>query len=225
MIAFIDDHREVHGVEPICKVLPIAPSTYHDHAAKRADPERLSAQAKQDMVLKPKIARVFAENFAVYGARKIWCPNANDESTRVPPLESLTGFLLRCASNIADGAYYKQVGNAEITPRQLAVLSLRNGGQITQAALSAVTKMDRSTINEMVPRMIERDLISNSNSPDDKRAIHLSITRHGLKTLKDILPATILSQEMILAALFRSACRSSRRSPRRSQDRYCWAFR
>ena len=38
MIAFIDDHREVHGVEPICKVLPIAPSTYYDHVAKRADP-------------------------------------------------------------------------------------------------------------------------------------------------------------------------------------------
>ena len=150
---------------------------------------------------------------------------ADDEATP-PPLESLTGFLLRCASNIADPAYYKQVGNAEFTPRQFAILlSLRHGGHMTQAALSAVTRMDRSTINEMVPRMIERDLISNSNSPDDKRAIHLSITRHGLKTLKDILPATILSQEMILAALFRSACRSSRRSPRRSQDRYCWAFR
>jgi DNA-binding MarR family transcriptional regulator len=127
---------------------------------------------------------------------------ADDETTGFPPLESLTGFLLRCASNIADAAYYKHVGNPEITPRQLAVLlSLRNGGQMTQAALSAVTKMDRSTINEMVPRMIQRDLISKSNSPDDKRAIHLSITSHGLNTLKEILPATILSQEMILASL------------------------
>jgi transposase InsO family protein len=72
MIAFIDDHREVHGVEPICKVLPIAPSTYHDHAAKRADPGKLSTRARQDMALKPEIARVFAENFEVYGARKVW---------------------------------------------------------------------------------------------------------------------------------------------------------
>jgi putative transposase len=40
MIAFIDDHREVHGVEPICKVLPIAPSTYHDHVVKRVYPSR-----------------------------------------------------------------------------------------------------------------------------------------------------------------------------------------
>jgi putative transposase len=72
MIAFIDDHREVHGVEPICKVLPIAPSTYHAHVAKRVDPERLSARAKQDMALKAEIARVFTENFEVYGARKVW---------------------------------------------------------------------------------------------------------------------------------------------------------
>ena len=72
MIAFIDDHREAHGVEPICKVLPIAPSTYHDHVAKRADPEKLSARAKRDLKLKPEIERVFAENFEVYGARKVW---------------------------------------------------------------------------------------------------------------------------------------------------------
>ena len=72
MIAFIDDHRDTYGVEPICKVLPIAPSTYHDHAAKRADPGKLSARARQDMALKPEIARVFAENFEVYGARKVW---------------------------------------------------------------------------------------------------------------------------------------------------------
>ena len=72
MIAFIDDHREVHGVEPICKVLPIAPSTYHDHVATRADPEKLSARAKRDIALKPEIERVFAENFEVYGARKVW---------------------------------------------------------------------------------------------------------------------------------------------------------
>jgi putative transposase len=72
MIAFIDDHRETYGVEPICKVLPIAPSTYHDQVAKQADPEKLPARTKQDLVLKPEIVRVFAENFEVYGARKVW---------------------------------------------------------------------------------------------------------------------------------------------------------
>jgi putative transposase len=72
MIAFIDDHRDAHGVEPICRVLPIAPSTYHDHVASRTDPSRLSARAKRDASLRPEIARVFAENFAVYGVRKVW---------------------------------------------------------------------------------------------------------------------------------------------------------
>jgi putative transposase len=72
MIAFIDDHRAVYGVEPICRVLPIAPSTYFDYLAKRADRERLSARAKRDAALQPEIARVFVENFGVYGVRKVW---------------------------------------------------------------------------------------------------------------------------------------------------------
>lgn len=72
MIAFIDDLRGTYGVEPICKVLPIAPSTYFDHVAKRADPEKLSFRAKRDAVLQPEIDRVFKENFRVYGVRKVW---------------------------------------------------------------------------------------------------------------------------------------------------------
>ena len=70
MISFIDDHRGAHGVEPICKVLPIAPSTYHAHVAKRRDPAKLSARARQDAALKIEVRRVFEENFSVYGVRK-----------------------------------------------------------------------------------------------------------------------------------------------------------
>jgi hypothetical protein len=72
MIAFIDDHRGAYGVEPICRVLPIAPSTYHAHAAKRADPTRLSARARRDDALMAEVRRVFEENFGVYGVRKVW---------------------------------------------------------------------------------------------------------------------------------------------------------
>jgi len=72
MIAFIDDHREAHGVEPICKVLPIAPSTYFDYQAKRTDPAKLSARTRRDMILRPKIDAVFEQNHKVYGARKVW---------------------------------------------------------------------------------------------------------------------------------------------------------
>jgi putative transposase len=55
MIAFIDDQRGAHAVEPICKVLPIAPSTYHAHVARRNDPTKRSARAKRDGALKPEI--------------------------------------------------------------------------------------------------------------------------------------------------------------------------
>jgi len=72
MIAFIDAHREVYGVEPICRVLPIAPSTYHERVAQRRDPARQSARARRDEALKPEVMRVFADNFAVYGVRKVW---------------------------------------------------------------------------------------------------------------------------------------------------------
>jgi transposase InsO family protein len=72
MIAFIDDHRGAYGVEPICKVLPIAPSTYFDHRAKQVDPARLSVRARRDAALRPTISRVFKDNLKVYGARKMW---------------------------------------------------------------------------------------------------------------------------------------------------------
>jgi putative transposase len=72
MIAFIDDHRDPYGVEPICRVLPIAPSTYHGHVVRRADPAKASPRARQDRVLMEQIRRVHAANFGVYGARKVW---------------------------------------------------------------------------------------------------------------------------------------------------------
>jgi putative transposase len=72
MIAFIDDHRDAYGVEPICKVLPIAPSTYHAHVARRIDAGKCSVRARRDAALKIEVRRVFAENFGVYGARKVW---------------------------------------------------------------------------------------------------------------------------------------------------------
>ena len=72
MVGFIDAHRNAHGVETICNVLPIAPSTYYDHLAKRADPSRLSDRARQDETLRPEILRMFKENWRVYGVRKVW---------------------------------------------------------------------------------------------------------------------------------------------------------
>ena len=72
MVSFIDDHRGVYGVEPICAVLPIAPSTYYAHKARERDPGLLSARVKRDAVLRGEIERVWRENRQVYGARKVW---------------------------------------------------------------------------------------------------------------------------------------------------------
>ncbi|WP_425105119.1 IS3 family transposase [Ancylobacter sp.] len=59
-------------IEPLCKVLSITPSTYHAHVARRLDPSKCSAPAPRDEVLRPETESVFAENFEVYGARKVW---------------------------------------------------------------------------------------------------------------------------------------------------------
>jgi transposase InsO family protein len=72
MVGFIDDHRESYGVEPICKVLPIAPSTYHEQTDRKADPSRLPKRAVCDAELREEIERVWKENKAVYGAYKMW---------------------------------------------------------------------------------------------------------------------------------------------------------
>lgn len=71
-VSFIDAHREVYGVEPICRVLPIAPSTYHAHIARKIEPAGRSARSRRDDALGPEVRRVFAENFRVYGVCKVW---------------------------------------------------------------------------------------------------------------------------------------------------------
>ncbi len=85
MVGFIGAHRDAHGAvplkaplvraqwrRPICSVLPIAPSAYCEHLAKRTDPARLSDRAPRDEALRPEILRVFEENWRVYGVRKVW---------------------------------------------------------------------------------------------------------------------------------------------------------
>jgi transposase InsO family protein len=72
MVRYIDEHKDQFGVEPICKMLPIAPSTYYELKAREADPERIPARARRDAQLKPQIERVWRENFCAYGVRKTW---------------------------------------------------------------------------------------------------------------------------------------------------------
>ena len=72
MVRYIDDHKDRYGVEPICRTLPIAPSTYYEEKAREQDPDRRPARYHRDEALKPEITRVWNENFQVYGARKVW---------------------------------------------------------------------------------------------------------------------------------------------------------
>lgn len=67
MIAYIEEHKEEFGVEPICTLLPIAPSTYYEARSRPPSARRL-----RDEELKVEIARVFKANLSVYGARKVW---------------------------------------------------------------------------------------------------------------------------------------------------------
>lgn len=71
-MAFIDRHRAVFGVEPICKALQVAPSGYHLHAARQRNPALKSARDKRDDALTPHIQRVWEANLEVYGADKVW---------------------------------------------------------------------------------------------------------------------------------------------------------
>ena len=79
MVCFIDDHREAYGVEPICTVLPIAPSTYHRHRAGQLDPRRRWARAHRDDALHSEIRRVGGEfvgirHRSIFGSREPGVP-------------------------------------------------------------------------------------------------------------------------------------------------------
>jgi|TARA_B100000949_G_scaffold57852_1_gene51021 putative transposase len=72
MVDFIDGQRGVHGVEPICATLPIAPSTYYQHKLRESDPERAPQRVRRDAQLRGEIQQVWQQNMSVYGARKVW---------------------------------------------------------------------------------------------------------------------------------------------------------
>ena len=72
MKAFIDEHRGAYGVEPICRVMQIAPSGYWQHAQRRRQPALRSVRAQRDDVLTEHIERVWQGNLQVYGTRKVW---------------------------------------------------------------------------------------------------------------------------------------------------------
>jgi putative transposase len=82
MVTIIDKHREVHGVGPMCAVLPIAPSTYYEQKAREGNPDRQPHRVRRDAFFRGEIRRVWEENFRVYGVRKVW-RQLNREGLRI----------------------------------------------------------------------------------------------------------------------------------------------
>jgi putative transposase len=81
MIDFVDRHRESVGVEPLCRALQIAPSTYYEHKTQQVNPDRRSSRRRRDDELRLDIRRVWDDNFGVYGARKVWHQLSREGST------------------------------------------------------------------------------------------------------------------------------------------------
>ena len=72
LISFIDQYKGIYGVEPICKQIPIASSTYYEQKPHQQEPERQPLRVQRDRVLMAEIRRVWEDNRCVYGVRKVW---------------------------------------------------------------------------------------------------------------------------------------------------------
>lgn len=127
MVNFIDSHREQYGVEPICNVLPIAPSTYHRSKAQELQPDKRSDRSQRDEQLCHDICRVWEESGRNYGARKVWkqlgresIPAARCTIERLMKRLGLEGVRRgkRCITTIPDEAAHKPL---DLVQRQFTV--------------------------------------------------------------------------------------------------------
>ncbi|MDB5875048.1 MAG: MarR family transcriptional regulator [Ramlibacter sp.] len=120
----------------------------------------------------------------------------------LPELENLVGFLLRVASNTADAYFSRQMSDTDVTPRQYAVLLiLCRHAQLTQTEVASITKIDRSTTNEMIPRLVTRGLVVRHQSKTDRRAMTLSISSAGRDVVRRATIAAQASHQSIMNAL------------------------
>lgn len=122
MLAFIDAHREQYGVESICKLLPIAPSTYYEHKARQSDPTRIPKRLQRDAELRGSIRRIWEDNFRAYGARKVWrqlqrehIPVARCTVERLMCQEGLRGVVRgrRARTTIANDLFEKPLDRVQ----------------------------------------------------------------------------------------------------------------
>ena len=152
MVQFVDDHRATYGVEPICAVLPIAPSTYFLHHARQVDPTQRPARAKRDDDLRIAIQRVWDANWQVYGPRKVWQQLGREDVRRA--LERLDGHGPRSAA---------AHGSRRPTPRPLAcvprIWSIASSRDAAQSALGLRLHLRRH-VERRVCRVRDRCLLA-----------------------------------------------------------------
>jgi transposase InsO family protein len=130
MIDFIDEHRSEYGVEPISKVLPIAPSTYYEHVARRRDPERRPPRAKRDDRLRVEIKRVHHASLeGVYGAKKVWKQLLREKTfvarstvERLMAVDGLRGVVRGRAFTITTRSDEKAARPADLVQREFRAM-------------------------------------------------------------------------------------------------------
>ena len=128
MTAFVDEHREVYGVEPICRLLQIAPSTYYDHLAKRTDPDRRSYRSLRDEALGAEIRQ-----------RQPTINNSVRSPTRRDSQQWVSGIL---------GAVQRRRGSARDPAAPQSQLS---GSPWKAAQVAAVPTMIRNDFALLIP--------------------------------------------------------------------------
>jgi len=115
--------------------------------------------------------------------------------------EAPSHLMRRCEQFFAD-LYAREPGARDLTRSQFTVLSaLEHNDDVSQTALVEMTGIDRSTLAEMVRRMLERGLITKKRTEDDLRAFAVSITAHGRKVLRSARTAADRAERLMLEAL------------------------
>ena len=137
MISFVDAYRDDHGVEPICRVLAIAPSTYHEHARRRAKPETAPARVKADAALMKEIRRVQPEATIIV----TWRGRGTSE-------DELGALARKAVSGQADDP--EPMSLADMEKLLISAALRRTGGDITESA--AILGIDRSTVYAKIKR-------------------------------------------------------------------------
>jgi DNA-binding MarR family transcriptional regulator len=117
-------------------------------------------------------------------------------------LQKLPGYLIRRLDSRAASLYEQFTGQTDLTPRQFGVLlTLLQSGALAQSELGNRLHLDRSTLGEMLQRMVERNLVDRRAHEHDRRAIEVALTEIGRKAVLRTFEQALEAQEALLSPL------------------------